>query len=148
MLVRAAAEQVWEAAVDWPRQGEWMWGTRVRGGHGVGAELSAWTGIGPVGFTDAMVITEWDPPRRCVVRHTGSIVRGGGVFEAIPLGRQCEFRWTEQLELPGSSRGARDGRWSGRLRRAGSTRRCVVSPGWPRRRYVQSGTGPLPGCGC
>ncbi len=101
MLVRAAPEQVWRAAVDWPRQREWMWGTRVRGGHGVGAELSAWTGIGPVGFTDTMVITEWDPPRRCVVRHTGRVVRGGGVFEAIPLGRQCEFRWTEQLELPG-----------------------------------------------
>lgn len=101
VLVRAAPERVWEAAVDWPRQGEWMWGTRVRGGHGVGAELSAWTGIGPVGFTDTMVITEWDPPRRCVVRHTGSVVRGSGVFEAIPLGGQCEFSWTEQLELPG-----------------------------------------------
>lgn len=77
-----------------------MWGTRVRGGHGVGAEVAAWTGIGPVGFTDTMVITEWDPPRRCVVRHTGRVVRGGGVFEAIPAGPHCEFRWVEQLDLP------------------------------------------------
>ena len=101
VLVRADAEQVWQAAMDWPRQGEWMWGTQVRGGHEVGAEVTARTGIGPVGFTDTMVITEWDPPRRCVVRHTGRVVRGGGVFEARPLGPVCEFAWTEQLELPG-----------------------------------------------
>jgi hypothetical protein len=39
---------------------------------------------GPAGFTDTMKITEWDPPRRCVVRHTGRAVRGTGV----PL-RRC-----------------------------------------------------------
>ena len=91
----------WRTATDWARQREWIWGTRVSGGHGIGAGLTAWTGIGPIGFTDHMVVTEWDPPRRCVVRHTGSVVRGSGVFEAIPLGGQCEFSWTEQLELPG-----------------------------------------------
>ncbi len=101
VLVLAAPEQVWQAAIDWPRQGEWMLGTRVTGGHGAGAEVVAWTGIGPVGFADTMVITEWDPPHRCVVRHTGRVVRGGGVFEAVPLGQHTEFRWTEQLELPG-----------------------------------------------
>ena len=100
VLVRAAPEQVWRAATDWPRQGEWMWGTRVRGGHGVGAEVTAWTGIGPAGLTDTMVITQWDPPHRCVMRHTGRVVRGGGAFEARPLGPVCEFTWTEQLDLP------------------------------------------------
>jgi Polyketide cyclase / dehydrase and lipid transport len=101
VLVRADAEQVWRAAMDWPRQGEWMWGTQVRGGHGVGAEVTARTGIGPAAFTDTMVITEWDPPRRCVVRHTGRVVRGGGVFETRAIGPVCEFAWTEQLDLPG-----------------------------------------------
>ena len=100
MLVRASQERVWRAAIDWGRQGEWMWGTQVQGGHGAGAEVSARTGIGPVGFTDTMVITEWDPPRRCVVLHTGRVVRGDGVFEAIPSGSHCEFRWIERLELP------------------------------------------------
>ncbi|HUK72493.1 MAG TPA: SRPBCC family protein [Streptosporangiaceae bacterium] len=100
VLVRASQERVWRAAIDWRRQGEWMWGTQVSGGHGAGARVSARTGIGPVGFTDTMVITEWDPPRRCVVQHTGRVVRGDGVFEAVPRGPHCEFVWIERLELP------------------------------------------------
>ena len=48
-----------------------------------------------------MEITEWDPPRRCVVTHHGRVVRGDGVFEVIPLGQdRAEFRWTERLDLP------------------------------------------------
>jgi hypothetical protein len=72
----------------------------VHGGHGTGAEVTGWTGIGPIGFTDAMVITEWDPPRRCVLRHTGRVVRGTGIFEVAPRGSRSEFRWTEHVQLP------------------------------------------------
>ena len=54
----------------------------------------------PVGFTDTMVITEWDPPRRCTVTHTGRIVRGEGVFEVLPRGGRREFRWTERICCP------------------------------------------------
>ena len=97
--------------MDWSRQREWMWGTQVRGGTGVGAEVVARTGIGLVGFADTMVITEWDPPRRCVVRHTGRVVRGLGIFEVTRAGRQSEFRWTEQLQLPWPLSG-RLGRWT------------------------------------
>src|SRR6516164_1061843 len=68
-------EQAWRAVVDWPRQGQWMLATRVRGGHGAGAQVVARTGIGPLGFTDTMVITHWEPPRRCVVAHTGRVIR-------------------------------------------------------------------------
>jgi hypothetical protein len=100
VTVPAGPEEVWRAAMDWSRQREWIWATRVTGGQGVGAKVTGWTGIGPVGFTDTMVITEWDPPRRCVVRHTGRVVRGVGVFEVIGDGPPCEFRWTEELDLP------------------------------------------------
>jgi carbon monoxide dehydrogenase subunit G len=100
VLVEAAPERVWQVAMDWSRQREWMWGTKVSGGTGAGAEVVARTGVGPVGFADTMVITEWNPPSRCVVRHTGRIVRGLGIFEVAPSGRQTEFRWTEQLQLP------------------------------------------------
>ena len=110
VLVTATPERVWQVAMDWSRQQDWMWGTRVHGGTGVGAQVVARTGIGPVGFADAMVITQWDPPRRCVVRHTGRVVRGLGIFEVAQHGERCEFRWTEQLELPLSSAGAL-GRW-------------------------------------
>jgi hypothetical protein len=105
VLVSAEPERVWQAAMDWSRQQDWMWGTRVRGGTGVGAQVVARTGLGPLGFADTMVITEWDPPNRCVVRHTGKIIRGLGIFEVARRGQLCEFRWTEQLQLPLSSAG-------------------------------------------
>lgn len=98
--VTATPERVWQAVVDWPGQRRWIPLTRVEGGHGIGATVTGRTGIGPAGFTDTMVITEWDPPRRCVVRHTGELVRGQGVFEVVPAGGVSEFRWAEQLQLP------------------------------------------------
>jgi carbon monoxide dehydrogenase subunit G len=100
ITVAAAPDEVWLAVVDWAGQHRWMLGTRVHGGHGLGATVVARTGIGPLSFTDTMVISEWDPPRRCVVRHTGRVVRGSGIFEVTPSGAGAEFRWTEQLDLP------------------------------------------------
>ena len=100
VTVAAEPAATWRAAVDWPRQREWIWATRVSGGHGAGAEVTGRTGIGPIGFTDPMVITEWDPPRRCVLKHTGRVVRGTGIFEVAPYGPGSQFRWTEHLQLP------------------------------------------------
>jgi len=100
VTVAAEPARVWQAAVDWPGQHRWMLATRVDGGHGVGAQVTGRTGIGPAGFTDQMVITEWDPPRRCVVRHTGRLVRGLGELEVAPYGASSEFRWAEYLLLP------------------------------------------------
>jgi carbon monoxide dehydrogenase subunit G len=98
--VAAPPEQVWAAAVDWEHQHEWMAGTTVRGGQGLGATLEAYTGWFGVGFTDPMTITTWDPPYRCVVRHDGRVVRGTAAFEVIPNGNGARFVWTEWLVLP------------------------------------------------
>lgn len=103
--VDASPERVWRAVVDWPAQADWMFLTRVvatRGdGHAVGDELSAFTGLGPIGFLDTMRITAYDAPRRVVVEHTGKIVRGQAAFEVIPLGPdRARFVWSEWLELP------------------------------------------------
>ena len=103
--VNASAEEVWAALVDWDRQGEWILGTRVKGtaqgGRGVGGGVEAWTGVGPIGFLDTMVVTEWDPPRRCLVDHTGRVVRGTGALEVEPLGANlCRILWSEHLDLP------------------------------------------------
>jgi hypothetical protein len=100
VVVPMTAEQVWQAAVDWSRQSQWMLGTHVHGGHDLGAKVFARTGIGPIGFTDTMIITDWDPPRRCVMQHRGRVIRGIGAFEVAPTAEGCEFRWTEQLPLP------------------------------------------------
>lgn len=114
--VAAAPQQVWDAVTDWPRQSEWMVGTTVRAtatgadgapGSGVGGGIEAWTGIGSararLGFLDTMVITHWDPPRRCVVRHTGAVIRGWGYFVVQPVADQpnrSRLVWAEELELP------------------------------------------------
>ena len=108
--------RVWQVALDWSRQHEWIWATRVSGGAAAGAAVAARTGLGPAGFTDTMEITEWDPPRRCTVRHTGKVIRGTGIFEVVPVsggagngggngpgngpGNGAEFRWTERMPVP------------------------------------------------
>jgi carbon monoxide dehydrogenase subunit G len=107
--VDAPPEQVWAAMTDWVRQGEWMLATDVRtvGGpaQGVGGRIEARTGVPlpggrHVGVLDAMLITDWEPPRRIGVRHTGRFVRGTGVFEVRPRGEHSTFVWTERFDLP------------------------------------------------
>jgi hypothetical protein len=100
ITVPAGQERVWDLAVDWAMQRKWIWATTTSGGHGLGATVTGRTGIGPIGFTDTMLITEWDPPSRCAVRHTGTIVRGDAAFEVRPRGSRCEFIWTERIFLP------------------------------------------------
>ena len=105
VVVDAPPQAVWEAVTDWPRQSEWMLGTKVRstelGGVGVGGGLEAFTGVGRAGFLDTMIITEWDPPWKCVVRHTGQVVKGLGIFEVLALpGGRSRFVWAEELDLP------------------------------------------------
>jgi uncharacterized protein YndB with AHSA1/START domain len=105
VVVGAPPDALWAAVTDWERQSEWMLGTRVRvvgePAEGVGARLEAFTGAGRAGFVDPMVVTEWDPPRRATVLHTGRVVRGTGLFEVFALpGGRSRFVWAEALELP------------------------------------------------
>jgi carbon monoxide dehydrogenase subunit G len=99
--VDAPPQAVWDALIDWDRQGEWMLLTAVHGGHGNGATIEAYTGRRPIGFVDSMTITDWQPPRRCEVVHTGRVVRGSAAFEIEPLPHErSRFIWTEWLVLP------------------------------------------------
>ncbi|MDQ2584772.1 SRPBCC family protein [Saccharothrix yanglingensis] len=99
--VDAPAERTWAALTDWARQGEWMLFTRVRvtsgDGASAGSELSAFTGLGPLGFTDTMRVTAWEPPLRCAVEHTGRLVRGTGEFRVVPRGAVSGFVWAEDV---------------------------------------------------
>lgn len=109
--VNASPTAVFAALTDWPAQGMWMLGTKVEvregDGRGVGSVLAAWTGLGPVGFWDTMVITHWDEPYRVDVLHTGSVVRGTGTMEVVALpGGRSRFIWSEDLELPAGVLGA------------------------------------------
>lgn len=99
--VDAPPERVFAALTDWEAHDRWMVLTRAEGGHGPGARIEAFTGIGRVGFLDTMTITLWEPPERAVVRHTGKVVRGSGAFEVetVAPGRS-RVVWTEWVELP------------------------------------------------
>ncbi len=104
VAVDAPPEQTWAAIVDWERQGEWILATTVRQsstqGSGLGTEIAAVTGLGRFGLRDTMRVTEWDPPRRCTVQHTGRLIRGRGIFEVTGCSEGSVFSWTEDLDLP------------------------------------------------
>ncbi len=102
--ISAPPEQVWAAITDWDRQGEWILATKVRRSSttrtGLGTEIEAMTGLGRFGVRATMRVTEWDPPRRCTVQHTGRLIRGPGIFEVSARPGGSRLRWTEDLDLP------------------------------------------------
>ena len=107
--IDAPPERVWAAVTDWPRHGEWMLATDVREVDGPARRLHgrmiARTGLPlpggrHVGVPDTMVITEWEPPSRVVVQHTGRIVRGPGIVEIESRGDGAVLTWTERLHPP------------------------------------------------
>jgi carbon monoxide dehydrogenase subunit G len=99
--VSAPAQAVWELLTDWEQHDRWMMLTKASGGRAEGASIRAFTGIGRVGITDAMTVVVWEPPRRCVVRHTGRVVRGSGAFEVAELAPdRSRIVWSEWLDLP------------------------------------------------
>jgi len=110
--VPAPAEATWSVLTDWDRQHEWALLTRTRGlgptgGHAVGEQVHAFTGVGRLGFLDSMVVTGWDPPRSCTVRKTGRVVRGTAQFCVDPLGPQASrVSYRAQVELPAGRLGA------------------------------------------
>jgi len=97
-------QAAWDATIDWDRQSRWMLLTRVwateHDGAGVGGGVAARTSVGGMGFTDRMVITHWDPPRECTVKHLGTVVRGTGTFAIAPAGVGSTFTWAEDVVPP------------------------------------------------
>lgn len=99
-----APHAAWDAVMDWNGQTAWMLFTRVwatgNDGEGVGGGVSARTSVGPLGFTDDMVITHWDPPRECTVKHLGTVVRGTGTFAVRGTPQGSTFIWSEDVIPP------------------------------------------------
>lgn len=113
--VAAPAAQVWDILVDWPSHGRWVPFTTVTttsaSATGVGASFVGRSGIGPIGFDDPMVVTQWQPPGDdaapglCRIAKTGRIVLGDAEFSVTPLGpARCEVLWSENIEIVGVRR--------------------------------------------
>ena len=104
-------ERAWQAIADWEGQGRWMlqskvWVTsEIR--DGVGTSIAAFTGpfykrypkFSRIGLLDTMVVTNWQPPKRCDVLHTGKVFKGTGTFELSEISpRATRFNWSEDIE--------------------------------------------------
>jgi hypothetical protein len=105
IIIQTPQATVFAAITNWDNQSGWMIGTKVHAttldGRAIGGQLEARTTIGRVGFLDTMTITAWQPPDRCSVTHTGSVVRGSGDFIVRKLAPNAsEFVWAEQIDLP------------------------------------------------
>lgn len=104
IAVSAPVESVFEAVTDWEFQQNWILATRVWGvgenSHRIGGKLEAYTGFGKIGFLDTMTITKWQPPYVCEVTHTGTVVKGSGLFEVSEKRGQTYFTWSEIAEIP------------------------------------------------
>jgi hypothetical protein len=103
--VAAPAGTTWLALPFPVGQREWIPGTTVRvvsgNGRSVGSRIEAFTGVGGLGVTDTMEITNWEPPVRCTVRHLGKVVRGTGTFHVQAKGAtRCVFVWAEEFTAP------------------------------------------------
>jgi hypothetical protein len=111
LTLPCAQERAWQAIADWEGQGSWMlqskvWVTSdIR--EGVGTKIAAFTGpfykrypkFSKLGLLDTMVVTNWQPPLRCDVLHTGKILKGTGAFELIPISQTAtRFDWSEEIE--------------------------------------------------
>jgi len=103
--------RAWQAIADWEGQGSWMlqskvWVTsQIR--EGVGTSIAAFTGplykrypkFSKVGLLDTMIVTNWQPPTRCDVLHTGKVLKGTGTFELIEISQTVtRFNWSEDIE--------------------------------------------------
>jgi hypothetical protein len=104
-------ERAWHAIADWEGQGNWMlqskvWVTsQIR--EGVGTSIAAFTGpfyksypkFAALGLLDTMVVTNWQPPIRCDVVHTGKVLKGTGTFELVEISKSAtRFNWSEDIE--------------------------------------------------
>ncbi len=103
--------RAWQAIADWEDQGRWMlqskvWVTsQIR--EGVGTSIAAFTGplyksypkFAKFGLLDTMVVTNWQPPIRCDVLHTGKVLKGTGTFELVKISESAtKFNWSEDIE--------------------------------------------------
>ena len=105
--IAAPPAAVWAHLEDIASHTEWMadavaidFLTAAR--QGTGTRFACRTRVGPLHLTDLMEITEWSPPSRMGVRHTGA-VSGVGHFELHPTGPAGEsttMTWGESLHFP------------------------------------------------
>jgi hypothetical protein len=106
VVIRAAVERTWDVLADIPGQVRWMaelkWVRVVTPGPvGVGTQAVALVRALGIPVRDSIVITEWLPPRRYAISHTG-LVKGTGEIDLKPghAPGTTRMTWDETLIAP------------------------------------------------
>ena len=106
----ASPRIVWDELVDWKGHEKWIPLTRVDVEPGdptaVGAEFTAWTGVGPASLEDRMRVKQcdWDEGTatgRCEVEKLGPILRGTAGFTIEPglSATATDLVWFEDVSI-------------------------------------------------
>jgi carbon monoxide dehydrogenase subunit G len=106
---RLPPDRAWGLLTDWPRHADVVPLTRVTvrtpPPHGRGTVFVARSGVGPLGFDDAMEVAVWQPPQgadpgRCRLVKHGSFVTGWAEIEVHPHGDGASrVVWREDLRV-------------------------------------------------
>ena len=105
ITIAAEPQTIFDYLSDWEKQSDWILFTTV---HKVstapnqqGTQLLAQTKFSKLQFIDTMLVTEWLPPHKIIVEHTGRVILGKGVFKINKISeRNCEFIWQEITPVP------------------------------------------------
>ena len=105
--VHADPATVWRVVTDWEGYAAWMPLTRMRldpGHTRVGYAFAGVSGVGPLSFTDSMVVTHWSPPDgsgtgEFRVRKTGRVLAGWAVVTVAPGPDGSTLRWLEEITV-------------------------------------------------
>jgi len=104
--ISASVEMAFAAMIDLASQDKWIIATRLFALEGavevpaVGSQIAALTGFAGIGVLDTMTVTVYDPPYRWETSHTGSAIKGIGIFTVEPGPKGSRVTWAEELELP------------------------------------------------
>jgi hypothetical protein len=100
-------EVAWSAVTDLAEHARDVPLTEVQvaeGGLVLGAEVVAWTRLGPLAMADRMLVTALEPGRRLRLVKTGRLLRGWAEIRVGPDPDRpggARVDWTEEVWLPG-----------------------------------------------
>ena len=98
-------DAVWDTLTDFAAYGRWIPLTSMRTDPGparLGWAFGGFTGLGPVGFLDSMLVVKWEPPlgreARFAVRKTGRVLRGWADVHLASTGAGgTDVAWREEI---------------------------------------------------